>query len=199
VFTSKGATMKKILFLLIIPAFLFSCSVFASVTTSDGSITLDLYEDTELGVNNLWVLEMTINEVDAIESLSFHLDYLNVYMDIDNEYNVLNTQYYSIGHNSTVSLPMVEYPVIRTNDPIPVGTTFVFYLLPDTYYLPDYNDTYEPVIDYIPIRINIGSDSEMLGLLGPNYFVASVPEPISMGLFVFGAIFLKSFIKKKYL
>ncbi len=162
--------MKKLL--LIAVALLTLCTPsFSAVTTSYGSIILDLYEDTELGVNNLWVLEMTTNV-----ELNFHLEYLNVYMDFDNAYNTLNTQYYSIGHNYTTSIPFVEYPVIRTNDPVPADTTFLFYLLPDTYYLPDYDDTYEAVIDSIPIRISTGSGSKMFRVVWSYLFCGIRPR-----------------------
>jgi len=185
--------MKRI-FLLSAIIFLFACNGYSAVTTIDGRISLDFYEDTQSGIANRWILDFTVNDVDGgVEATSFNFEFLNVYMDFDNQYNVLNTQFYHIGHTLEDAIPFLEIPLISSNMPVPVGTHFIFYALPDTRYMPDYNDTYEPVIDYFPVRVR----GDMLGLRGPVYFSAPVPEPVGTSLFAFGAFLLRFLLKRK--
>ena len=61
-----------------------------SATTSDGVITLDFYEDTQSGIENRWILDFTVNDIDGpggLEEIEFNLTFLNTAMDFNNLYN----------------------------------------------------------------------------------------------------------------
>ena len=95
-FTAKAVTMKKLFLLSFIFTILLSTQVFSAVTTSDGVIKLDFYADSQSGIENRWILDMTINDVDGtggLEEINFGLTFLNLSMDFDNQYNSY-TEYY---------------------------------------------------------------------------------------------------------
>ena len=186
--------MRKVLLLSLIFMFMFSSQVFSSVTTSSGSLTLDFYEDTQSGIENRWILDVTINDYDGLGGAGaayFDLLFRNTHMDFDNQYNS-DTDYYVFGHQDGAR--GIEIPFIGLDPPhtipVPVGTNFLFYALPDGMNFQP-NVEYEPIIGNFEIRAN----GEALLFSGPVGFSA-VPEPMSMVLFVFGAFLLK-FVTKR--
>ena len=88
-----------------------SCPVQSAVTTSDGAITIDFYED--MDVPNRWVLDFKVNQLDAsspdyFESLSFLVTASNWRtMYFDHEENA-DTDYYNIW---TVNYGLVPSPI----------------------------------------------------------------------------------------
>lgn len=52
--------MKRQIIILLIVFFAFCMSpAYSAVTTSDGAITFDFYEDTQSGIENRWVFEFS--------------------------------------------------------------------------------------------------------------------------------------------
>ena len=192
--------MKKYFILLAVFFICFlSPFVYCAVTTSDGAITLDFYEDTQSGIDNRWILDFTVNDIDGpggLEEIYFNLEFLSVSMDYDNQYNQQSTDFYRIGHNFSGTIPIIEYPTIDSpmGSPIPVGTNLKFYAMPDIDFFPDYDDCYLPVMGTYYIRTTTSTNNETLYLFGPIGF-DPVPEPMSMALFAFGVFFLK-YLKK---
>ena len=187
--------MKKLL-LIAIALLTFCTPSFSAVTTTDGLITLDFHEDTTQGVDNLWVLDFSVNDIDGpggIEDIRFWLIFYNQSMDLNNEYNISNTDYYSIGYYASNS--MFLWPDIAldtSNLSTPVMTDYFFYSTP--------LDEGEPILGDFWIRMsysdNLGNQyNEDVQLSGPVDFVA-VPEPVSIALFSFGIFILKFFIKQ---
>ncbi|MEW6536792.1 MAG: hypothetical protein AB1454_14375 [Candidatus Auribacterota bacterium] len=177
--------MKKTLlsaFLVIV----FYAPVYSSVTTADGFITLDYYEDTQSGIENRWVLDFKVNELSGTQytSVLFDMRFLNTAMDFDNIYNQ-NNDFYTFGHEDHFTY---EYPVISSHGvkliPTYAGTNYLFYSLPE--------QQKELIIGNFSIDIYYidalgNTNSELLRLSGPVGFTP-VPEPVSMALFVFGII-----------
>lgn len=209
--------MKKI-FLISAIIFLFASQGYSSVTTIDGAITLDFYEDTQFG-NNRWILDMTINDYDGpggFEATNFHLTFANLAMNFDNPYNQ-NSIYYSFGLAGNI--PDDYFPPEISTPPdgvspvphnfvlfssvgttfwnpvlVPVDTQFLFYATPDENNFPSSN--YIPIIGDFYVRLSHSDNTEYLMLTGPIGF-ATVPEPAGMCLFALGAFFLKFLIKRK--
>ena len=186
--------MKRAL-LIAIALFLFAYPCFCAVSTSDGAITLDFYEDTQLGVDNLWILDFTVNDIDGVggvETLGFDLIFFNEVMDLNNQYN-LHTEYYIIGYlagSHAESWPLISTNILTT----PVEETFKFYALP--------TNGGEPVLGEFWVKLdysdNLGNQSaEFLPLTGPVDF-APVPEPVGISLFLFGAFLLKYLTRKVF-
>jgi len=199
VFTSKGATMKKILLFLLISTILFSSHAFSAVTTSDGAITLDFYEDTQSGIDNRWILDFNANDFDGpggVEEIAFELILWNTAINFDSQYNP-NTDYYIFGSYATMpgpGNPSIMFPAIATDSgqlATPVETNYLFYATPDEDSYPQ-GTQYEPIIGNFYIRTN----GEDLRLTGPVGFSA-VPEPMTTALFAFGAFLLKFITKRK--
>ncbi|MDX9703004.1 MAG: hypothetical protein RBU23_08170 [Candidatus Auribacterota bacterium] len=71
--------MKRVL-LIAVALFLFSTPSFSAVSTSDGVITLDFYEDTQSGIENLWIIDFSFNDIDGpggLEEIEFSLLFMN--------------------------------------------------------------------------------------------------------------------------
>lgn len=180
--------MKRLV-LLACALFLFSSPSYSAVTTSDGAITLDLYEDTQSGIENRWILDFSVNDLgsphpDYFADLSFSFQLSNGALLYENIYNDLDTIYYNISGD------IISTPYIRTDIddlPTPAGTEYIFYGMP--------REEGDAIIGNFTVNLyytkNIGSEvHEQLTLTGPIGF-APVPEPISMALFTFGAFLLK--------
>ena len=54
--------MKK-LFLLTIILVSFSNLAFAALTTADGVLTLDFFEENQSNIDNLWIMQFTFNDI----------------------------------------------------------------------------------------------------------------------------------------
>jgi len=191
--------MKKFILSVLFILTMFIAGYAESATTSDGAITLDYYEDTQSGIENRWILDMTINDFDGpggVEEMAFGLMFWNTFIDFDNQYNS-NTDYYIFASYSTVpgpGHPAIMFPTIGTDMGqlyTPVGTNYLFYSLPDEDSLPE-NTTYEFIIGEFSVDVN----GERIQFTGPVGF-APVPEPMSMVLFAFGAFLLKFITKRK--
>jgi len=186
--------------------FMVSLSIFcsgisySSVTTFDGAITLDLYEDTQSG-DGRWILDFTVNGTiePSPDSVYFSLKSTNMSINFYNQYNNLDSNYFGITEYSLVDengLPMVFQQYIYTDStdlPTPEGTMFRFYALP--------SQQGEPIIGTFNLLLGWGSShnnlaSQNIQLTGPIGF-AAVPEPAGMCLFALGAFFLKFLIKRK--
>lgn len=178
---------------ILVASFISISTTYPSVTTSDGLITLDYYEDTQSGIDNRWILDMTVNDVDGpggIEAIKFSIEILNYFMSYENQYNQMETDYYDIGYMSSGSIPIVQLPFIASSQqklPTPVNTLFAFYTLPE----------YEGnlMIDDFYVNLHYTDNfnvrkGEYLLLNGP-IGAMSIPEPLSIALFGFGAILLK--------
>jgi len=190
--------MKK-LFLISAIIFLFATQGYSSVTTIDGAITLDFYEDTQFG-NNRWILDMKVNDYAGSGggSVNFDLNIFNNGMFFDNQYNVLDTDYYKIASSTVLGPDGILYPTLAlhiytdsTDLPTPEGTMFRFYALP--------TQEGEPIIGTFNLLLGWGSshnpETQNFQLTGPIGF--AVPEPAGMCLFALGAFFLKFLIKRK--
>jgi len=183
---------KFVLSVLFILTF-FIANYVESATTSDGVITLDFYEDTLSGIENRWILDFTVNDIEGgVESLGFRMDMMNLVLNYDNEYNVFPTDYYDLMYIS--QSPSAMYQRISTNSSLTaVGSNYFFYAVSI--------EEGEPVVDEFLINLaymtNLGMEKhESISLTGPIAFNA-VPEPITMILFAFGAFLLKFISKKK--
>ncbi|MEW6534906.1 MAG: hypothetical protein AB1454_04695 [Candidatus Auribacterota bacterium] len=113
--------MRKIVFFLVVLV-LFCTPVYSSVTTADGLITLDYYEDTQSGIENRWVLDFSVNDIGGgVESILFNLRFYNSAVDFLNKYNQ-DTEYYTISHYVESTMPVVLLPSIGTglySSPLP--------------------------------------------------------------------------------
>ena len=204
-YNPKETAMKKLL-LIAVALLALSTPSFSAVTTSDGAITIDLYEDTQSGIENMWVLDLTFNPIpklvgEGIETFSFDFTTDNQTIYYDNQYNVLDTDYYNIS-SSIISVPegMIGYaPFLKIytgeNDLVTLGgTTYLFSALPrqeGELIIGNYN------LSLSWKRGNSPSyETQTIQLTGPVGF-APVPEPLSMALFAFGAFFLKFITKRK--
>ncbi|MDX9702081.1 MAG: hypothetical protein RBU23_03450 [Candidatus Auribacterota bacterium] len=190
--------MKRAL-LIAVALFLFAHPSFSAVTTTDGLITLDFYEDTQLGVDNLWILDFTVNDIDGaggVEEISFELTFLNTVMDFNNQYNT-DTDYYVTGYSSSGTIPLLLLPYIATPQNAtltPVTESFTFFSTPLV--------EGTPIIDEFYIKLSYGDNlgnnyHENIQLTGPVGFVP-VPEPVGISLFLFGAFLLKYLTKKVF-
>jgi len=185
---------KFVLSVLFILTF-FIANYAESATTLDGLITLDFYEDTQSGIENRWILDMTVNDIGGgIESIKFETHPLsNMAMDYNNQYNS-ETEYYSIGYYSastSLMLPMIASDYNK--EWIPIETNFIFYAMPEMEGDPIIGEFYQKIF----YGDNLGNTySSSLQLTGPVAFNA-VPEPITMFLFVFGAFLLRIISRKK--
>ncbi len=186
--------MKRVL-LIAVALLALSTPSFSAVTTSDGLITLDFYEDTQLGVDNLWVLDFTVNDIDGlggVETLGFYFIFYNQAMNLNNQYNN-DTEYYEFGYY--VSNSLILWPRVMTGDlATPTGESFDFYATP--------TEEGQPVLGDFWVKMhysdNLGNEyMKVLQLTGPVDF-APVPEPVSISLFLFGAFILKFLTKKVF-
>jgi len=185
--------MKKIFFVSLM-LLIFSSIGYSAVTTIDGVITLDFYEDTQFG-NNRWILDFTVNDVggDGSGAIAFSLRVWNYHLSYNNEYNS-PSEYYIIGEYHPMPGYDISIPVIGTDMGqllTPIGTKYLFYAIPNENYYPSDID-YVPTLGVFDIDIN----GERVHLTGPvGFSVAPVPEPSVMFLLVFG-IFILKFIQK---
>jgi len=181
--------MKKIVIAVVL--FLFCAPVYSSVTTADGLITLDYYEDTQSGIENRWILDFSVNDiVGNIDSVKFTLTFYNEEVDFLNEYNH-TTEFYSIGYYDEA--PHIAYPSITSTPQkawIPLNTDFVFYTTNQFMGEPLLGEFYVNLIHYD----NFGNPNEDgFYLQGP--IGTAVPEPIGMLLFALGAFLMKFLMK----
>ncbi len=185
--------MKKAL-LIAVALLTLSTSSFSATGTSDGVITLNFYEDTQQDIDNLWVLDFTMNDINPyILGGWFAIRFGNNKINFENEYNALSPYFSVSKYFPTAYFEDYVQDISSVGKPmIPVGTSFSIYGIPNELFYQTEEVELRPIIGTIDIILN----GESMQLTGPIYFAESVPEPISMGLFVFGAIFIKSFIKK---
>ncbi|MEW6535486.1 MAG: hypothetical protein AB1454_07670 [Candidatus Auribacterota bacterium] len=183
--------MKKIVIAVVL--FFLCAPVYSSVTTADGLITLDYYEDTQSGIENRWILDFSVNDIGGgVESIGFDLLLYNQEVDFLNPYNQ-NTDYYIIGYYTESTMPLVLLPTIPSglySLPVPINTDFTFYTTNQFLGEPLINDFYI----YLSYVNNLGVEKgEGFYLTGP--VGATVPEPMGMLLFAFGAFLIKFLIK----
>ncbi|MEW6534905.1 MAG: hypothetical protein AB1454_04690 [Candidatus Auribacterota bacterium] len=180
--------MKKILVFLV----LFCTPVYSSVTTADGLITLDYYEDTQSGIENRWILDFFVNDIgQGINSIKFELTFYNEEVDFSNIYNVQNTQYYSIGYYADI--PNGIFPRIASDEQkswVPVNTDFAFYTTDQFFGDPLIADFQIVLVHYDNFGNRNDDHFVLQGPVGP-----AVPEPMGMLLFAFGAFLIKFLMK----
>ncbi|MEW6535487.1 MAG: hypothetical protein AB1454_07675 [Candidatus Auribacterota bacterium] len=181
--------MKKIVIAVVL--FFFCAPVYSSVTTADGLITLDYYEDTQSGIENRWILDFSVNDVgQGIDSIKFRLVFYNEAVDFLNPYNQ-ETEYYSIGYYS--DLPNGIFPRITSTSQkswIPVATDFTFYTT-DQFLGESLIGNFFVSLGYTDnMGIEKGENFYLQGPIGP-----AVPEPVGMLLFAFGAFLMKFLMK----
>ncbi|MEW6535185.1 MAG: hypothetical protein AB1454_06140 [Candidatus Auribacterota bacterium] len=182
--------MKKIVLAAVL--FFLCAPVYSSVTTADGLITLDYYEDTQSGIENRWILDFSVNDMgQGIDSIKFELTFYNEAVDFPSLYNVQKTQYYSIGYYADI--PNGIFPSIGSDEQklwIPLNTEFTFYTTNKFIGEPLLGEFYVNLVHYD----NFGTRNEdgfyLQGPIGP-----AVPEPMGMLLFAFGAFLIKFLIK----
>jgi len=198
--------MKKLLFLLLIPSLLFSCPVFAAVTTSDGMITLDLQKDTQFTLEDRWILSLVVNDIEGLGTPgkdSFEVVFDNLNLNFINDYNPMSPDYrisefmYAVlmgtggsgGHATPGKLQCIS-SVTHVNSPV----SYTFYgLFPGNPATPSFimgnaDVTVSKLIDNFSVV-----DSETLQLNGPLR-VATVPEPSAIALAFLGLVWL---VKRK--
>ena len=188
--------MKNFILSVLFILTMFIAGYAESATTSDGAITLNFYEDTQSGIENRWILDMTLNDFDGpggVEEVAFNLWIWTNRMSYENNYNP-SSDYYVIGGYFPNPGSGYYIPAIATDSGslyTPVGTNYLFYALPNEDYLPEGTD-FVPIIGNFDIDVN----GERIQFTGPVGF-APVPEPMSMVLFAFGAFLLKFITKRK--
>ncbi|MDX9702080.1 MAG: hypothetical protein RBU23_03445 [Candidatus Auribacterota bacterium] len=177
----------------------FTCvHSYSAVTTSDGVITLDFYEDTTF--NGRWIFDIILNDVEGVESVYFNMELHNTAVTYDNEYNYAITELHISAIPAGSPTNPFVIPYLDSLYPTAVGTEYSIYGMP-AYLLFPLSEPYgTPIIDEFEVLISYAtaidqSKTETLTLTGPVAFVP-VPEPMSMVLFVFGALFLKRCIRK---
>ncbi|MDX9702418.1 MAG: hypothetical protein RBU23_05155 [Candidatus Auribacterota bacterium] len=190
--------MKRAL-LIAVALFLFAHFAFCAVTTSDGVITLDFYEDTQSGIENRWILDFKVNDLgnSDFEELNVNMYIWNLAMTYDNPFNVLQTDYYEIG-TATQSVPPANFitiPLIMLETEAPDHSEFTFYATPED------GIVGYPILGNFSIHLYYSDGAgnfyqDYLILNGPMGF-APVPEPMTTALFVFGAFFLQFITKRK--
>lgn len=183
--------MKKILLWAVL-LFLFCAPVYSSVTTADGLITLDYYEDTQSGIENRWILDFSVNDIGGgVESILFNLRFYNPEIDFLNEYNQ-DTEYYTISHYVESTMPVILLPSIGSglySSPLPTNNEFTVFTTPLFQGLAQISDFFV----YLSYMDNLGNQKgENFYLQGP--IGPAVPEPIGMLLFAFGAFLIKLII-----
>jgi len=195
--------MKK-LFLFSAIIFLFACQGYSAVTTIDGAITLDFYEDTQFG-NNRWILDITLNDIGGgIESVYFDLQIHNVGMTYANEYNFPEggTQLLNVGVIPTGTFPnYFNIPHIDSFGEVPLNANYILYAMPSNMLIPLSPPYGTPIYDEFDVVLFYANSSglnrnETLTLHGPIAF-EPVPEPTGISLFVFGAFILRWLVRVK--
>ncbi|MEW6534783.1 MAG: hypothetical protein AB1454_04060 [Candidatus Auribacterota bacterium] len=183
--------MKKILFFVVLLV-LFCRPAYSSVTTADGLITLNYYEDTQSGIENRWILDFSVNDIGGgVDSIKFGLTFYNEEVDFLNAYNLTSTEYYNIGYYADI--PNGIFPKIGSNAQklwIPVNTDFTFYTTNQFLGTPLVADFFVSLSYVDNNGISKGENFYLQGPIGP-----AVPEPIGMFLFAFGAFLIKVLIK----
>ncbi len=191
--------MKRAL-LIAVALFLFAHPSFPAVTTSDGLITLDFYEDTAFG-NGRWIFDIILNDVEGVDLVYFNMEVHNTAMTYDNEYNDGITDLFLRTIGAGTPDNAYHIPYIDSLYPTAVGTEYSLYGMPADLLMPLSVPYGTPIIDEFDVLISYAtaidqSKTETLTLTGPVYF-SPVPEPVSMALFAFGAFFLHRIIKSK--
>ena len=166
---------------------------YSAVTTTDGLVTLDFYEDTQSGIDNRWVLDFTMNDISPdILGGWFELRFWDNAISFENEYNESSPYFYVSKFFPTADFEDYVQDISSFGKPmIPVGTNFPIYGLPNELFYQTEGVELRPIIGTIDIVLN----GENMQLTGPVGF-APVPEPISILLFAFGAFFLKRILIK---
>ncbi len=179
----------------------FTCvHSYSAVTTSDGVITLDFYEDTTF--NGRWIFDIILNDVEGVESVYFNMELHNTAVTYANEYNQEITTLLIGAIPAGSSTNPFVIPYIDSMYNTAVNTEYSLYGMP-AYLLFPLSEPYgTPIIDEFDVVLSYAysttpddRNTETLTLTGPVGF-APVPEPMSMVLFVFGALFLKRCIRK---
>jgi|GEM_PF-1940943 len=192
-----------ILFILFISVFCSKPS-YSAVTTIDGAITLDFYEDTQSGIENRWIFDIKLNDIGGgVESIYFDieiqntgLNYLNTYTEqlyTDPDVFSMVTTSFIPGDPFPFTIPALNSLFER-----PVGVNYIFYSIPaDSEGNPMINNFYDtiPIMGNFDIKLdyinNLGINrTEQFNFSGPIAF--SVPEPACLSLFAFGAFYLKT-------
>jgi len=172
---------------------------YSAVTTIDGLVTVDFYEDTQSGAENRWIFEILYNYNSIFlhedEKLYFEGVLKNKAITFQNEYNFWETDYYIVDYTPTITTDnkqtlaeITQYPLIRTNtERLPHFLNLSLYMTLSKDEIPIFGN-FE--IDLFYETKFVSFKQETLSLYGPIGF-APVPEPISIFLFIFGAIFLR--------
>ncbi|MEW6535485.1 MAG: hypothetical protein AB1454_07665 [Candidatus Auribacterota bacterium] len=183
--------MKKIVIAVVL--FFLCAPVYSSVTTADGLITLDYYEDTQSGIENRWILDFSVNDIgQGIDSVRFDLKLYNTQIDFVNAYNP-SSSYYVIGYYEVSTMPVVYIPSIGTDTyqlATPINTDFSLYSLT--------NFSGDALIG--SFFVSLGYTDNMGVKKGENFYLQgpigpAVPEPIGMVLFALGAFLMKFLMK----
>jgi len=184
-----------ILFILFISVFCSKLS-YSAVTTIDGVITLDFYEDTESGISNRWILEFTMNNINPdIFGGWFDMTFWDNTISFENEYNEASPYFTVSKYFPTSNFEEYVQNIDSVGKPmIPVGTSFPIYGVPNKLFYQTEGIELTPIIGTIDITLN-GDSLQLTGPIG--FTVTPIPEPVGMSLFAFGAFLLRFLLKRK--
>lgn len=197
--------MKK-LFLICAIILMFANIGFSAVTTIDGAITLDFYEDAQFG-NNRWIFDIKLNDIGGgVESIYFDIEIFNTGLNYLNTYTEqLYTDPDVFSMVTTSFIPGDPFPftipALNSLFERPVGVNYIFYSIPsDAEGNPMINNFSDaiPIMGSFDIKLdyinNLGINrTEQFNFSGPVAF--SVPEPAIISLFALGFLLLRWLIR----